>query len=57
MYTISLQHKENIYMLISKNGISRQIDDKRFGEYKDKGYKAVDTTKSKAKPATKPVKE
>jgi len=44
-------------MLISKNGISRQIDDKRFGEYKDKGYKAVDTTKSKAKPATKPVKE
>ena len=44
-------------MLISKNGISRQIDDKRFGEYKAKGYTVAETTKPKPKPATKTVKE
>ena len=39
-------------MLVAKNGISREIDEKNLQVYKDKGYKPVE-----GKPPAKPPKK
>ena len=41
-------------MLIQKGGISREIDERRFEAYRDKGYAAVRTERKPAKAEKKP---
>jgi hypothetical protein len=43
-------------MLIQKGGISREIEEKRLQEYKEKGYAAVENTTANAV-KTKPLEK
>lgn len=40
-------------MLIEKDGITRNIDEKRLAEYKAKGYTPIDMKKAPPKPKQK----
>jgi len=45
-------------MLVAKNGISREIDEKNLQVYKDKGYMPVEDYKpAESKPPAKPPKK
>ena len=44
-------------MKIEKGGISREIDERNFSEYKEKGYAAVSATEGEAEISEKPLEE
>ena len=44
-------------MKIEKGGISREIDERNFSEYKEKGYAAVSATEGDAEISEKPLEE
>ena len=44
-------------MRIEKGGISREIDERNFSEYKEKGYAAVSATEGEAEISEKPLEE
>ena len=44
-------------MKIEKGGISREIDERNFSEYKEKGYAAVSAAESETEISEKPLEE